>query len=427
MEQMFLYPNGVRIYRFPNPNLHTFRLSLFVPAGTMYSPEAPGITHLFEHLTFRNINKLYQGRLYALLNRACLDFNACTYKEFLHFEMSGPSSQLALGVEVMSRIFCPLALTPAEIETEKSVIRAEISENGRRNSTEACANRLFWSGTANSLPILGNRTTLRRLSGKKLQEYQQSVLTCDTLFFYLTGNDRGEGVQRLQAAIGALPLPASPKVYDNCAAVPADFGQRDCKARVYPSQLYNTASIHFDLDCRRYSYALRTVLYHLLFGGDGCAFNQRLKEDLGLIYSFDARLEEYCNIGNLHVSFEAPDPATLKRAIAEALQIFQQLKKPQALDAIKESLLLELSILPDSPEDLEWQFAYSGHILGESYHTLEDVARAIRAVTPAQLAALAQDTFRPARLCLFAKSTKFLSPDHLRQLACTLEDDAPCD
>ena len=50
--------NGIRIYSYPNPHLHSFCIALYVKAGCLYEPEEDnGITHLLEHLVFRNIDK----------------------------------------------------------------------------------------------------------------------------------------------------------------------------------------------------------------------------------------------------------------------------------------------------------------------------------------------------------------------------------
>ena len=65
--------NGVSIYSYKNPALHSFYISLFAKAGCMYEDEKySGITHFLEHILIRNVNHLYDGELYlfhAPINR----------------------------------------------------------------------------------------------------------------------------------------------------------------------------------------------------------------------------------------------------------------------------------------------------------------------------------------------------------------------
>ena len=66
--------NGINIYAYKNPNLHSFHLSLFLRAGAMFETAADGgITHFLEHVSIRNVNKIMNGTLYRTLDKYGLE------------------------------------------------------------------------------------------------------------------------------------------------------------------------------------------------------------------------------------------------------------------------------------------------------------------------------------------------------------------
>ena len=95
MEQRKVTRNGIEIFCDSGEHLHSFCLSLYLRAGSLYEGEEEnGISHFLEHIVIRNINWLMDGGLYPYLDRRGLMFNACTYKEFIQFEITGAKKHL---------------------------------------------------------------------------------------------------------------------------------------------------------------------------------------------------------------------------------------------------------------------------------------------------------------------------------------------
>ena len=82
-EETLIAANGVPIYFYGNPHLHSFCICLYIKAGSLYEPnDWNGATHLWEHMLFRKMNRLSQGDFYRKLDLLGLAFSAGTYKEF---------------------------------------------------------------------------------------------------------------------------------------------------------------------------------------------------------------------------------------------------------------------------------------------------------------------------------------------------------
>lgn len=111
METEIRTENGIALYAYKNPYLHSFCLNFYVKAGVLYEEENEnGITHFWEHIEFRNLNRLHQNELYALLAMHGLSMNAATYKEFVQFKISGAPDRFRTAADIFTKILEPLLI-----------------------------------------------------------------------------------------------------------------------------------------------------------------------------------------------------------------------------------------------------------------------------------------------------------------------------
>ena len=129
-EESLKTKNGITLYYYKNPSIHSFNISLFLRAGSMLE-DVSGISHFLEHAAIRNVNKIMDGSLYSLLDKNGMEFNASTFSEMIQFYVSGATDSFQLGAEVISKLLSPIILPNAEISAERDRIKAEIREIGR--------------------------------------------------------------------------------------------------------------------------------------------------------------------------------------------------------------------------------------------------------------------------------------------------------
>ena len=107
--------NGIDIYSMTNPALKSFCLSLYIRAGSLFENSSNnGISHLFEHIVFRNIKAKYEN-FYEQLALHGIDIQGRTYKEFIQFEINGPSYEFPFAAEVLCHIFDEIAISKEEL------------------------------------------------------------------------------------------------------------------------------------------------------------------------------------------------------------------------------------------------------------------------------------------------------------------------
>ncbi len=406
-EQSYRCSNGVTIYTYPNPALHSFCICLYVRGGCMYEADGVnGITHLLEHMVFRNVNHLHGGELYRRLDRLGLDFNAATYKEFVRFTVTGAPRHFEEAAQILCQVFSPLCLPMEEFRTEKKRIKAEIREGDDKNSLEVFSDSFVWSHTPLRNWITGKPSTVDAIGKTALEAYRKEFFTSDNLFFYLTGRIEEKDVKGLCRICEQYPLRTSSAPKENLAVLPKDFLHRDCRVELKNAREH-FLRFSFDFIITPRESAALNLLYDVLFCGDSCKLFWELSEKSGLIYSYDARLERYRNGGTLSFSFEVK-PQDITEAVKRVRDLLLEVKSGlrDELELVRSAYTDNGPMLLDSAEDLNWTRAYHGHILEEFYSCEEERAEAYARVNNADVDALSRRIFTPDCLILAVKSNK---------------------
>ncbi len=363
MEQIL--PNGIRLVDRRNDQYHSFCIGVYVPAGSMYESEIQnGITHLFEHCVFRNIKSRYTEDFYDLMTGHGLDFNACTYREFIQFEISGIPSGTGFAADILMGIFRPLQLSRQDFQAEMGRIKAEIREIDERNTVKALLNDHIWKGTTLANAITGRSGRLSRISRKQLEEYRKSIFFPGNVLVCLTGNIPQPEADNIVKMLSSVTLHSQQTLRTNLAPVPADFGRR-CLAVHTANGRYCTMALGFDIDNATCPVGIRDLLHVTLFTGDNALFFRRLSEDKPLLYSYDAVMEQYRNISNLQVSFEiAPDD--IVNVLREIRCLLEDLRNGRfSFELNLQKQLTQWQIQQDYVCDYNWAIAYDNYLLGE--------------------------------------------------------------
>lgn len=403
-EKLDISPNGVRIYSYPNPALHGFCLCLYVLGGSIYETDAEnGVTHLVEHLVFRNANRIKNDRFYELLDSLGLEFNACTYKEFVRFTLSGATSHFCEACELMCLLLSPFSLSAGEIGLEKKRVSAEIREADDKNSLEYFSGGVVWENSSPARLISGSAACIRRLGVRRLEEFRQTLFSPENMFFFVTGGFPADGCRALARLVGERRLFSAPQK-DNAVDVPSGFGKRGALVKIKRSPGH-FCRFSFDVDMKKTSLPALYLLYDVLFSGENCRLFRKLCEDTGLVYSYDARLECYKNVGAVSFSYEVK-PGDILRTVSVCAEVIRDVKTDLkgALALVLPGYTDNAGLLFDSPDDLNWTRGYNGHILGEYYPDEASRVRAYSKVSEQEVLETARSVLVPDNLVFTLKT-----------------------
>lgn len=406
MERRTVCENGLEIFDYKNPDIHGFFISLFLRAGCMYESDTErGITHFFEHIMVRNVNKHSDMQLYRSLDRYGMNFNASTYSEMVQFYVSGAKCHFNKGIEILDKLFYPIALTKSEIDAERRRIKAEIREIDDKNSLSCFSSEKVFEGTSLAGSITGSNKSVDAITTKRLEEYRKRAFTRENLFVYVTGSFTDSDIQQLAKVLGEKTL-YSGNIHDNIAPVPNDFGRRGPKIAIKNAD-YTSVRFSFDIDMSQASPPVCDLLYDILLSGYNAPFFVEMSEEKGLFYDISGVVECYRNIGVFHFNYELKEK-NLYDAISTSVEILSDFKKrlvPEE-DCMKAGYIDNARMLLDDEREFNFTFAYDNHIMNQGFASLEDRIEAYRKVTPEEIRRVACQIFRPENLTLSIKANK---------------------
>jgi len=422
MEKRCVTKNGIEIYSYKNPSLHSFFISLFLRAGSMYEEERDsGITHFLEHVAIRNVNKLSGGGLYAELDRRGVEFNASTYSEMVQFYVSGATDKFRFGADILSKLFSPIALDKKEIDAERKRIKAEIREADDKSSLLAFTNGIVHAGTSLARSITGTLSGVDRITGARLENYRRSVFNSDNVFFYITGSFTDEDVAYLTSLVESLEVSGGGEANANIAPLSRDHFNRPHTVSVKNDD-YTMVRFTFDLDMTRVTVPEVDLIYDMLLSGYDSRFFIEMSEVRGLFYDLTGAVERYKNVGELYFSFEVRR-GELESAVGMTVDILNEFKKTlHAHDRLMKSGYVDNAyMLYDDARELNFTFAYDNHVMDLGYASIDERRSAYARISAEDIRRAASIIFTRDNLTLTLKGDrKRINTDKLTDIVSRL-------
>lgn len=405
-EELFTTKNNVEIYSYNSPSAHSFFISMFVRAGSMFEDaEQSGITHFLEHVTIRNVNSAMGGELYRMLDEYGLEFNASTFAEMVQFYISGSPKNFKTAAAIIASVLSPITLSAAEVGIERSRVKAEIRESDEKNSLAAFAASVAFGSTSLSRSIMGTNKTVSSITVSKLERYRREVMTSKNVFFYVSGSFTYEDIEALAHAIEGYDVGHS-EARENLAPIPEGFCHRTPEVHIKNGD-YTMLRLTFDIDMSRVSAPALDLVYDMLISGYNSRLFLELSEKRGIFYDINGQLDKYYNLGIFAFSFEIRE-----EKIYEALELtLMNLSEAKHRlfsenECMKATYVDNAPMLLDDPRELNFTFGYGNHIMNQKYKSIDDYAFAYESVTPSELQETMQTVFSPENLTVTVKGKK---------------------
>lgn len=172
-------------------------LRLYVRAGSTYeTPEEAGISHMLEHMVFKGTENRPRGQIASDVEATGGYLNAFTSFDYTCYLTDMLSEHWKTGVDVLKDMaFHPL-LDPAELESEKEVVVAEL-KRGEDNPGQCLfrvMQRSALKGTPYYSPIIGYENTVRGLSREAILAYISRLYQPQSMLLVVCGDIKTDEV-----------------------------------------------------------------------------------------------------------------------------------------------------------------------------------------------------------------------------------------
>ncbi len=286
---------GVRIVMEDIPYVKSVALGIFVRAGAIDEvAKYSGISHYIEHMMFKGTGKRTAKQLAEDVDRIAGNINAYTAKENTCYHIKTLSSNLDKAVEILTDMFLNSQFDTVEMNRERNVIYEEMSMS--EDTPDDLAYEMITSSVFKSHPlensILGNRSSLKRISRSVLRDYIDREYTKDSIVISVAGNFNADHVcQLFNQAMSSLPESKQAKIIEKVPYEP-----------VYTVKVKDIEQSHVMLATR--SIDLGNELYYSMavlnnaFGGPmSSRLFQNVREIKGLAYSVFSMNAAYSDLG----------------------------------------------------------------------------------------------------------------------------------
>jgi len=394
-------PNGLIVLTERMDYLRSVAMGVWIKSGSRCElAEMNGISHFVEHMLFKGTRSRTAQHIAREMDSIGGNLDAFTGKARICFNVKSLAEHVPIALDVLTDLVLNPVFDAPEIERERGVILEEIKidEDNPEILVHELFTQAFWKDHPLGWPILGTSKTVARLGRESLVAYHGDRFHGGNIIFSAAGNlDHDRFAEEVAgkfstlvsgATLNELPAPeASARIVlrhkkaleqvQICLGVPAP--------RITDENRYVTL-----------------ILNTVLGGGMSSRLFQTIREERGMAYSIYSDVSPYRDTGTLCV-FAGTSVGKGLEVVELILEEFRKLKQEllseeeltRAKDQVKGNILLGLESSNARMANLARQEMYFHEFI-----TVDEIIARINEVDAAQVQAMAQQLFDPARIAV---------------------------
>lgn len=357
--------NGLRIIMQKRDDLRSATVGVWVASGSNYEDKSiNGISHFIEHIVFKGSLKRSAAEIAEGMDEIGAHVNAYTTKEYTFFYTKALDYQIAKAADILFDMIKNPRLDEKDIETEKGVIIEEIAmyEDDPSDVCYEANEAAIFSGSPLAFSILGTRESVSGITRQDFVSYMNKIYVPERTVVGISGNyNESEILELVKQYFGKDEnTPNYIKPYDVLFKKSFTLKKQSFEQTHIMLTFDGVPIEHEDL------YALQVCMF-ILGNGTSSKLNQRIREQLGLVYEIGSWLGRYLSTGYIAVSMSL-SPASEEKALREMLEIVRTLPQSiseKELSRAKEKLIASLIMSREQPQSKLSSFGYSQLMLSK--------------------------------------------------------------
>lgn len=358
--ELITLSNSLRIFLDETDSLRSATVGVWIGSGSRFeNEENNGISHFIEHIVFKGSEKRNGFEIAEGMDEIGAYVNAYTTKEYTFFYTKALDYQIIKAADILFDMIRNPRLLESDIETEKGVILEEIAmcEDDPADVCSELNERSIFKGTTLGMDILGTRETVASFKEKDFREYMKKFYVPERMIVGVTGNfDREEMLSKIEEYFGSYVCTENPiESYDVPFIKGMTLKKMDTEQTHIALSFKGIPLEHEDL------YSLQVCMF-ILGTGTSSMLNQRIREQLGLVYSIDSWLGRYLGGGYITVSMSLGTHSE-EKALTETIDIIKNFNRnvtERQVEIAKEKLISSLIMSREQPQS---KLSAMGHSL----------------------------------------------------------------
>ncbi len=357
--------NGLNIWVQPMMNTHSVTVGLYVRAGARYeSAYESGITHLLEHMHFRELCGMAQNELYYTMERMGSTLRAATYYDFLKFTMKIHPEDILRCTDIFKRILETNSWSEKNLNAEKMVVMNQIREGNYTFSLKSDIRKSIFGNCSLARGIMGEEENIDNISAERLAEYKSSTFNKNNMVLCITGCINDVDFNAMCRELEQIEIPDGEKNMP-CGDLQKLYKRKPDVTFVNGDWNYIDVNVSFDLDYNTASVEELEIINCILGEGVGSWLQINIRERMNFTSDICSEIEWYEDFAVLHVKFSVD-----KKWFYDCLEsIFETIRKLKTEITVKD---LDVSIpfyfknrtfLEDDTEEMNFTLGYEEFVL----------------------------------------------------------------
>lgn len=387
------FENGFRVMLEQVEGARSATMGVWIGSGSRYEqPENAGVSHFIEHMLFKGTPRLSAWDIAEQMDSIGGALNAYTAKEYTCVYARALNNNVPAALEIICDMVADPRIDQQDLDTEKGVILEEIGMY-EDSPEDLCVDMMYssvWRSSRLGSNILGTRETVSAMTAGTMRAYKERMYVPERMVASLAGSfDRDAVLECLQRHFGRMK-----NTGNRIATSPAQYHQGNALMTKDFEQTQITLGFPgiSATDERRFA---MQILNSILGSASSSRLYQRIREELGLVYSIDFFSASHLDSGLAGVMM-ALAPQSEERALYETICILDGIKRnvsEKEISRAKEQYAASLIMGMESTPARAAHMGRSELIYGQVPTEDHMIAR-IRAVTPEQVMELAREVLR---------------------------------
>ena len=182
---------GVRVAMEKISHVQSAAIGIWVKNGSVdETPEVAGISHFIEHMMFKGTQKRNARQIAEDVDKLGGQMNAFTSKEATCYYVKTINTHLMSGADVLLDMVSNSVFDAREMTKERKVIYEEIKmiEDQPDDLCHDKVTEMVFKGTPLGNSIIGNKTSLARITRNVILDYKNRAYTRDSIVVSVAGN-----------------------------------------------------------------------------------------------------------------------------------------------------------------------------------------------------------------------------------------------
>lgn len=408
--------NGLRCIFHPMPNTHSVTIGLYIKAGPGYHGSLGGITHLLEHLHFRQLDEISQDGLYYAMESIGSTLRGTTYRDLLTFSMKVAPVYVPEALKIILTLINANTWTTDNFNAEKRVVANQIEESEEHISIDQEARKYIFKKHPLSRSIMGEADQLNAIVLDDVIKYKKLIFSSSNMIVCLTGkfdeSIKLDIMDDLSRCIVSRHIDEVDLMYPQC------FHKR--KPDIAYVHKHNSdmldVNISFDISYTNSDFDCITILNCILGEGVGSKLQKRIREEQSYTSNIGSYIEWYPHFAVLHICFSV-ESSKFYSCLVEIFSIIESMKDSVSTEDLSISLPFYTTnhvFYEDDTEEMNYQLGYNQLIHKRMFNaiTLQNSA-----TTSAKIITQAKHIFNAKNCCIvLVGNTKGISKSKIQQI-----------